>query len=152
MDLRYKHVEVALAGVCKVTPRDMGAFRARLRHLRNIGLPQLPKPGSGQHIRYGERQALEMLLALEIEKVGHSPRNAALLAQSIVRQSPYGRHGRRDCYIVITEPDRPTYIQAFGRSALTKVLKSAPALVLIINVSVYVRKLQPALERALNAR
>ena len=99
-----------------------------------------------RHIRYSEHQALEILLAIEIEKAGHSPRNAALLAQSIVRQSPYGQHRGMDCYIIIDEPDRPSYTQAIGYGNLAKALKSTPPLILIINVSAYVRKLQPVLE------
>src|SRR5437660_355977 len=102
-ELRYQHVEAALVEVGKIAPADLGAFRARLRHLRNIGLPRLPKTGSGQHITYTRRQALEMMIAVELEKVGQTPRRAALLATSIVRQSPYGRHNGKDCYVMIQE-------------------------------------------------
>ena len=55
-----------------VKPKDIGAFRGRLRHLRNIGLPRLPKIGSGRAIDYSDRQALEMLLALELEDAGQT--------------------------------------------------------------------------------
>jgi hypothetical protein len=150
VELRYKHVEAALAAVCQVPRKGMGAFRARLRHLRNIGLPRLPTPGSGQRIAYSPRQALEMLLALEIENAGHSPQNAAWIVPSIVRQSPYGQHEGKDCYIVMTDPNS-AYTRAFGLEQLTEALETAPALVLIINVSKYVRKVETALERASRA-
>ena len=151
MDLQYGHVETALATVFSVAPKGMGAFRARLRHLRNIGLPRLARPGSGRHIVYTERQALEMLLALELENHGYSAKNAAFLAQSIVRQSPYGQHRDENCYIVIKDPQSRGYIQAYGEDTLAKVLKSGFELSLVINVSAFVRKLGPALDQALEA-
>jgi hypothetical protein len=148
-DVTYNQVETALATIFKVSPKEMGAFRARLRHLRNIGLPHLPTPGSGRRIDYSERHALEMLIAIAMEKFGYSPKNAAIVAQSIVRQSPYGQHMGKDCFIIISKPDYPGYTQAMGRMLLAKVLKSAPDLVLVMNLSSHVRRLQPALERVM---
>jgi hypothetical protein len=148
VELRYKHIEAALAEVLEVRPKGLGAFRARLRHLRNLGLPRLPKPGSGQHIIYTRRQALEMLVAAELEKVGQTPKSVAILAQSIVGQSPYGRYRGKDCYVAISEA-RPGYTMAYGLRAFTEMMKSAPDVFLVINVSACVRKLDPALDRAL---
>ncbi len=147
MVLRYKHVEAALAEVMNVKPKAMGAFRARLRHLRNIGLPRLPSPGSGRAIDYARRQALAMLIAVELEKVGQTPKQAAIMAESIVRQSPYGQHEGEDWY-VYTSGHQLAY--TMGRaSAVTEMLKSAPPVLLLINISACVRKLDPALDRAL---
>ena len=160
MELRYKHIEAALAEVMNVKPKDMGAFRARLRHLRNIGVPRLPNPGSGQPIGYSRRQALELLIALELEKVGQAPKKVALLADSImqnkaalvagtiVRQTPYGTYKGRDCYATVSE-FRPEVTLAFGLKAFSELMKSAPDVFLVINVSACVRKLDPALTRAL---
>ena len=150
MELRYKHVEAALAEVLNVKAKGLGAFRARLRHLRNIGLPRLPMPGSGQHIVYSRHQALEMLIAMELEKVGQTPRKAALLAESIVQQSPYGQYEGKDVYIAISE-GRPGYTGAFGLKVFREFMKSAPEVFLVLNVSACVRKLDPALDRALAA-
>ena len=150
MDLRYKHVEAALAEVLNVKPKSMGAFRARLRHLRNIGLPRLPKPGSGQKITYTRRQSLELLIALELEKVGQAPKNAALLAESMARQSPYGQHKGEDCYIAVSE-NKPGYTVAFGLKPFMEMMGSAPDVFLVLNVSACVRKLDPALDRTLAA-
>ena len=130
----------------KVKPRAMGAFRARLRHLRNIGLPRLPSPGSGRPIDYSRQQALAMLIAVELEKVGQSPKQAARVAESIVRQSPYGQHEGEDWYVSVSE-HQPGY--TIGRaSKVEEMLKSAPAVLLLINISACVRKLDPALDRA----
>ena len=155
MELRYKHVEVALAEVIGIGPNDMPAFRARLRHLRNIGVPRLPNPGSGQPIAYTRQQALE-LLALELETVGQAPKKVETtlqkeelvrLAKTIVRQSPYGKYKGKDCYAIFTE-SRPGVTLAFGLRAFVEFMKSAPEVFLVINVSGCVRKLDPALDRA----
>ncbi len=144
-----------------IKPKDMGAFRARLRHLRNIGVPRLPNPGSGQPIDYSRRQALELLIALELEKSGQAPKKVAVttetilqtkelarLAGTIVRQSPYGKYKGRDCYAVVSE-SRPGVTMAFGLRAFSELMKSAPDVFLVINVSACVKKLDPALNRAL---
>ena len=156
MELRYKHVEVALAEVIGIGPNDMPAFRARLRHLRNIGVPRLPNPGSGQPIAYTRQQALE-LLALELETVGQAPKKVETtlqkeelvrLAKTIVRQSPYGKYKGKDCFAVVTE-SRPGVTLAFGVRPFLEFMKSAPPAFLVINVSACVRQLNPALDRAL---
>lgn len=147
MVLRYKQVEAALAEVMKVKPKARGAFRARLRHLRNIGLPRLPNPGSGRAIDYSRQQALAMLVAIELEKIGQSPMQAASIAQSMVRQSPYGQFEGEDWYLYVSEHE-PRY--TMGRASLIEqMMKSAPAVLLLINISACVRKLDPALDRAL---
>jgi hypothetical protein len=160
MELRYQHVEVALADLMNVMPESMGAFRARLRHLRNIGVARLPKPGSGKAIKYSRRQALELLIALELEKAGQTPKNVALtsetilrkntalLAGTIVRQSPYGQSRGKDSYAVVSE-SRPGVTMALGLKVFSELMRSAPDVFLVINVSACARKLDPALTRAM---
>jgi hypothetical protein len=148
VELRYKHVEAALADVMQVKPKSMAAFRARLRHLRNIGVPQLPNPGSGRPIHYFREQALQMLIALELEKIGQAPKNVAMVSQSILRQTPYGQYEGKDCYVRVSET-HPGYTIAFGLEAFLQSMRSAPEISLIINVSACVRKLDAALNRAL---
>lgn len=151
MDLKYKHVEAALVDVVGVKPKAIGAFRGRLRHLRKLGLPQLQASGSGKHLIYTQRQALEMLVAIQLEKLGHKPENAARLSLSIVRQSPFGQHEGKNCYIV---PDPPTedserYRMMFGADHVCEFLKSSPEVFTLVNVSALIRKLNVALDRAL---
>ena len=148
MKLRYKHIEFALADVMRTKPRNMGAFRARLRHLRNIGVPRLPHSGSGQPIEYSRRHALELLVALELEKVGQAPKQVALLAGSIVGQLPDSEYEEGDYYAVISE-SKPGYEMAFGLRVFLELMESAPDVFLVINVSACMRKLEPALTRAL---
>jgi hypothetical protein len=145
--LRYKDVETALAEVMHVKPRDMGAFRGRLRHLRNIGLPRLPKSGSGRAIDYSPRHALEILLALELENAGQTARKAAFVAESMMRQSLYGQHDGEDCYVCVVR-GQPGYTMAPGKKAFLEFLSKAPDTFLVINISGCVRKLNFALSRA----
>jgi hypothetical protein len=73
-ELRYKHVETALAELFDVADGQMGAFRARLRYLRKIGVPELAKVGSGSQLTYSREQAIEMMLALHVSQLGASPK------------------------------------------------------------------------------
>src|SRR5215469_8286170 len=79
---RYGVIERALADVLRVRPEKMNAFRGRLRHLRNINCPKLPKTGSGQPVFITREQAIEILIALELGTLGVAPRYAVELAKS----------------------------------------------------------------------
>jgi hypothetical protein len=149
--LRYEQVEEALAEVMNVTPRRMGAFRARLRHLRNIGCPRLPKLGSGRPIDYSERHVLEMLLALELQTFGQTPQRAALLAGSMVRQTPYGQHEGKDCY-VSWQTNSKQYTLVFGSDGFKEMMESAPPVFLVFKISACVQKLELALDHAHSRR
>ena len=142
--MRYEQVEEALAEVMNVTAKGIGAFRARLRHLRNIGSPRLPKTGSGRAVDYSRQHALEMLLALELQKLGQTARRAALLAGSMVRQTPYGQYHGKDCF-VRCQADSKGYTTALGLDGFMEMMESAPHTFLVINVSACVRKLETAL-------
>jgi hypothetical protein len=73
---QYGVIEKALAEVFCVTPGQMGALRGRLRHLRNINCPKLPKTGSGQPVWITREQAIEILIAIELGRLGVAPRHA----------------------------------------------------------------------------
>jgi hypothetical protein len=78
---RYGVIEQALAEVFRVTPDQMGALRGRLRHLRNINCPKLPKTGSGQPVLITREQAIEILIAIELGRLGVAPRHAVEAAK-----------------------------------------------------------------------
>jgi hypothetical protein len=150
VELRYKNIETALIDVAGVEPKAIGSFRARLRHLRNIGLPKLPASGSGTHITYSRRQALEILIAVQLENIGHKPHSAAILAGSIVRQSPHGQHERRDCYVIPSAPteNRDEYKIMYGVEGVSKFMRASPDIFTVVNVSALVRRLDMALHRS----
>jgi hypothetical protein len=151
LELRYKHVESALADALGIQPGDIGAFRARLRNLRNLGLPKLPKPGSGAHITYTRCHALEMLIAVELEQLGQAPRWAGMLAEPIARVSPFrGTDANDDQYIILSKTDETAFRVVHGREAFTHMLSisSAPIVFSVINLSECKRKLDASLDRA----
>jgi hypothetical protein len=109
---RYRHVEAALATVFEIKPDEIGAFRGRLRHLRNIGAPELPKPGSGQQIEYTREHVVEVMLAVELATLGVAPRHAVRAAKyyaKVISRPDRDTVGRRDCLIV-------THFKQFGGS------------------------------------
>ena len=65
-DWRYGHVEAALARLHNVPNEGLKKFRARIRHLRNAGVPELPQAGSGTHITYTADRVAELFVGLEL--------------------------------------------------------------------------------------
>jgi hypothetical protein len=82
---RYKSLELALAHVFRVGMKDLSAFRARIRHLRNLGIPPVGAPGSGQAVFYTRSDAIRLLIALEMELLGVPPRFAGGFANSFMK-------------------------------------------------------------------
>jgi hypothetical protein len=81
---KYRIVEEALARTLGVREEDLPAFRAKLRHLRNLGVPPIDKPGSGRKVAYQPSDAYRMLVALELEILGFTPKTAATGALSMM--------------------------------------------------------------------
>lgn len=82
-NLRYQHIERALMRHYDVKFPDQKAFKARLRHFRNLGVPCVEKVGKGTQITYTRRNLWEILLALELNKLGVAPATAALAVSTI---------------------------------------------------------------------
>ena len=104
---QYKDLELAMARNFKVNMQDLPAFRARIRHLRNLGVPKHKKPGSGQKISYSRADAIQLLIALEAELLGLPPKVAASFSAAVMethakKAEAAAQHGRR--YIVSVEP------------------------------------------------
>lgn len=70
---------MALAKALEVPTHSRPAFAARLRHLRNLGVPK-EKPGSGKRQAYSDIDVNHMFVALLLESLGCSP--AAAVAAS----------------------------------------------------------------------
>jgi hypothetical protein len=108
-EIRYKHVEAVLSRIFKVSPDNQGAFRARLRHLRNIGIPDLPRPGSGAQIPYTRVHLVQMIIALELSALGIAPRHAADLAEKVRPAEPTESEEGLECNPIdrLFTPDPP---------------------------------------------
>jgi hypothetical protein len=78
-DIRYKHVEIALSMLHVVPAGGEKTFRSRLRHFRKVGVPDLPKVGSGRQIAYTPDQVDQLFLALELAEFDVDPVTIARL-------------------------------------------------------------------------
>jgi hypothetical protein len=116
-EYRYRHIEKALATVFNVTEPQLGAFRARLRHLRNLGVPRTDKVGSGNSISYSRDNALELLFTLEMEALNVPPRTAAGgyigVVEGFLEAGP--QYLGQDLYLVIVHGKDPFGKDPFGQ-------------------------------------
>jgi hypothetical protein len=69
----YGEVEDALMATFRVPEGNRSRFRARLRHFRNLGVPPMPRTGSGVKVEYTRTMIHELLIALELTATGLSP-------------------------------------------------------------------------------
>jgi hypothetical protein len=76
----YGQIEGALVSLLRVDNERLGAFRARLRHFRNLNVPNLERVGSGTKAEYSRLNAVEICLALRLTTLGIAPRVAAGIA------------------------------------------------------------------------
>jgi hypothetical protein len=87
----FGQIENILARVFEVEPTGKKILGARLKHLRIIGVPEVPRPGSGQRLLYTKDMALEMLFATGWENLGQTPRIAAKLTKELSSHSQLER-------------------------------------------------------------
>ena len=84
--LRYGEVEAVLASMFCIYPGDLKAFRAKLRHMRNIGIPSgLGEPGKGAVLRFSKQQVLEMLISLDLQDSGWAPYDTSSSAKEMAQ-------------------------------------------------------------------
>jgi hypothetical protein len=139
----YAEVESAMATALEMLPNKRPAFAARLRHLRNLGLPKT-RPGSGQRVSYSRADAEQMFFALLLEGLGCSP----LVA---VRASRVGASFRKSTvseFLVLLPKRAPLLVSAQEASAL---IREEPAVVLV-NLPRAALRLEAALAETASAR
>ena len=73
LDLRYGDVERAMVHAFRIGGGDVKAFRARIRHLRRRGVPDLPQTGSGRQLTYTLDHMRALYLGLRLNQVGMAP-------------------------------------------------------------------------------
>ena len=71
--MEYRYVEAILAKLHGVTGDGMGAFRARLRVLRSMGVPKLPLVGRGARQKFSGADLADLHLALTLGEFGLPP-------------------------------------------------------------------------------
>ena len=158
-ELRYKHVEAALVRYFDVPEQQIGAFRARVRYLRKIGVPDLAKVGSGSQLTYSREQAIEIMLALQVSQLGASPKWFASTKQSqpdfLEKISAHPK--RADTFSIIvpkkllsTDKDgsQVTVLTVNGKEGLTQWLSKASVhSYSVINLSQTIRELDQQLAK-----
>ena len=120
----YSIVENALALNLGVDPKQRPAFAARLRHLRNLGIPQ-EKPGTGKRLSYSLADAQQMLFALLMQSIGCSPRRSVEAVLSLFHQhmdKPLPK------MIAVLRDENPRPITA---ERLTMLLRNVPAMAVL---------------------
>src|SRR3954451_11295887 len=74
MSFTYAQVEAALARLFNADPEvQRKTFRARIVHLRRVGIPLGLNPGRGKRIAYELEQVYQLGLCLELEEMGLDP-------------------------------------------------------------------------------
>lgn len=71
--LQFGQVEEALATLHRVSDAGRAAFRARLRHLKQLDFPPGTRTGKGQRAEYTFSNYLQMVVALELAQAGFAP-------------------------------------------------------------------------------
>ena len=121
--MRLKVLEAAIASVLDL-PGDFVSFRARVRHFRNLGLPRTDRPGKGQIIEYGRKDAFELLIALQLNVMGVSPRTAADAAWLIMEEKRPRLTGEDEQFydVLLPPPLEPLTFRCVGLEELMKEL------------------------------
>jgi hypothetical protein len=162
--LHYKHLERAVADVMG-TPKDkMGALRARMRRLRDLGFSAWTRPGggpgTGQVIKYSTQNVLEIVIALVMEDLGQSPKTAAQLSEEAMKAAEFAKkrpeREEGDLYIILepsTTSRTPTQTLLHGNpekrladAAKRKIRPQAPAYS-VLNFSFYEHATNEAIRR-----
>ncbi len=130
MELRWRDVEATLSELLLITDEQRGAFRARIRHLKAVGIPNIPKVGSGTQITYTRDNVVELYMALLIMELGVPPKVAAGLVLNI-RSWPYDNpiYGPKDKDFLVIVPTRTKFpISMFlkGEEQMMHYIQSTP--------------------------
>jgi hypothetical protein len=122
--MQYSQFEKILADVFSVNEKNLGAFRARLRHLRNLDMPRVPKRGSGNTVIYKPIDVISAFVALELQALGSSPAISVDLARFAGEHFEKTKSGGGDVCLVIA--NTPSYSDVSGSSNLAPAKEGDP--------------------------
>ena len=78
--MHYGQFEKTLVEVFSIKESNLAAFRARLRHLRTLRVPKIPRRGSGNTAIYKTEDLLATFVALALQTLGSTPAISAEIA------------------------------------------------------------------------
>jgi hypothetical protein len=98
---------------------NLNAFRARIRHLRTLGIPDIPKRGSGHTAIYKPNDLAVTFVALALQALGSAPMISAQIAKFAARHFRKLTSGDEDTYLVVmhTSEARSEFIGWLIKSA-----------------------------------
>lgn len=162
--LLYKDIESALAVLHDVVNTELPAFRAQLRHFRNIGIPKLPSVGSGNRIEYSADHVHQIFLALELHAVAPPAAIATFINKEWRQLGPIicnARQDERDCVLLvgsIAPADEPARLFFVGAPFVDDEDRAAAAASIFQSernkrpmIVVFLKQRLRELDRALNA-
>jgi hypothetical protein len=104
--MQYRHFENALIGMLGIEEVELGAFRARLRHLRKLGVPNVPKHGSGNTAIYQKVDVFSTFIALALQTLGSNPTVSALISRFATRRVGLIETYKTELFLIVTNiPD-----------------------------------------------
>jgi len=99
--MQYRQFEEVLVEMFSIDETGLGAFRARLRHLRNLGIPNVPKHGSGNAVNYRREHLFTTSIALAVQTLGFAPTVSALIAQQATRQVHWLMGEKHEAFLIV---------------------------------------------------
>jgi hypothetical protein len=68
----------------EVEPSNLLALRARIRHIRDCGVPPIPRGGRGPAAEYSRLHVIQLAVALTLSTVGVSPKSSAAIVRATI--------------------------------------------------------------------
>jgi hypothetical protein len=99
--MQYGQFEEALVHMFSIDEERLGAFQARLRHLRGLGIPNIPKRGSGNTVYYREKDLLATFVALAVQTLGSTPTVSAQIANFSTRYFEKLKSKKEDIFLIV---------------------------------------------------
>jgi hypothetical protein len=87
---------------------SLGAFRARLRHLRRLGIPNIPKRGSGNIAIYRAEDLFTTFVALALQTLGSTPTISVLIGNVAARYFKRLGFEKDNIFLVVMNLPDPT--------------------------------------------
>jgi hypothetical protein len=98
--MQRREFEEALIEALGISEAGLGAFRGRLRHFATLGVPNVPKRGTGNSITYRKEDLFTTLVALALHSLGFAPTTSAIIAEKAARNIEL-LHGEDEVFLIV---------------------------------------------------
>jgi hypothetical protein len=100
--MQYRQFEEALISTLGIEEDHLSAFRARLRHLRKLHIPNVPKRGSGNTAIYRKEDVFSTFVALALQTLGSSPTVSAIISRFATRFTDSFETFEKELFLIVT--------------------------------------------------